>query len=157
MPAQIIVVDDDAAYADEVGRAFMAAGHEVRVFPDPLASLDALEAATRVELLITRVEFPAGRSNGAALALMARQKRPGVKVLFVCRSEYRKDVEDLGEVLEAPAPVSDIVAAAAPLLACGNKTIGDGRDRQSNRSEPARLASVTRRFDDGAGSPHGVS
>jgi DNA-binding NtrC family response regulator len=130
MPAQIVVVDDDAAYADEVGHALMAAGHEVRVFPDPLAALDALEDARRVELLITRVEFPVGRSNGAALALMARQKRPGVKVLFVCRSEYRKDVEDLGEVLEAPAPASDIVAAAAPLLACGNRATGDGRSAE---------------------------
>jgi DNA-binding response OmpR family regulator len=116
MPAQIVLVHDDAVFAEQARRALTEEGYDVMVFPDPLAALDALETAEHLELLITRVGFPAGRSNGAALALMARQKRRRVKVLSVCRPEFRGDVEDLGEVLAAPASVAEVVAAARRLL-----------------------------------------
>ena len=53
-----------------------------------MAALDALENAQRVEVLITRVRFPPGKPNGIALALMARHKRPGIKVLFTARPEF---------------------------------------------------------------------
>jgi DNA-binding response OmpR family regulator len=116
MPAQIVLVHDDPAFTEPLSRALVASGFEVMVFPDPLVSLDALEAARRLELLITRVEFPVGHSNGGALALMARHKRPGVKVLLVCRPEYRKDVEDLGEVLATPVTVAEVADAAVRLM-----------------------------------------
>jgi DNA-binding NtrC family response regulator len=117
MPAQIVVVHNDAAFSGPVSRALREDDHDVMVFPDPLVALNALEAAEQVKLLITRVEFPAGRSNGMALALMARRKRPGVKVLFVCRPPFRKHVEDLGEVLTTPVSIAEVVEAAARLLA----------------------------------------
>lgn len=117
MPAQIVVVHNDTEFAGPVSRSLREDGYDVMVFPDPLVALNALEAAERVELLITRVEFPAGRSNGMALALMARRKRPGVPVLFVCRPQFRKDVEDLGEVLTTPVSIAEVVEAATRLLA----------------------------------------
>ena len=43
-----------------------------------MSGIDALEHPKRIELLITRVRFPAGTPNGAALARMARLKRPGI-------------------------------------------------------------------------------
>lgn len=116
MPAQIVLVHDDAGFSDPVSRALRDAGYDVMVFPDPLVALDALETAERVELLITRVQFPAGRSNGAALTLMARRKRPGVKALLVCQPEFRKEVEDLGEVLTLPVTVPELVETAVRLL-----------------------------------------
>jgi DNA-binding response OmpR family regulator len=73
MPAQIVLVHEDTEFSDAVSGALRDAGYVVAVFPDPLVALDAMETAERVELLITHVQFPAGRSNGAALALMARR------------------------------------------------------------------------------------
>jgi DNA-binding response OmpR family regulator len=116
MPAQIVLVHDDAVFAGEARRALMQEGYDVMVFPDPLVALDTLETAVHLELLITRVGFSAGRSNGASLALMARYKRPGVKILLLCRPEFMTEVEDLGEVLAAPVTVSEVVAAAARLM-----------------------------------------
>jgi DNA-binding response OmpR family regulator len=116
MPAEIVLVHDNAAFCAQVCRALTDAGHEVAAFPDPLVALDALESASRVELLITRVQFPAGRSNGASLALVARHKRPNVRVLFVCRPEFVKDVADLGEVLADQVSIPKLVEAATRLL-----------------------------------------
>lgn len=130
MPAQMVIVHNDTEFTGPVSRCLREDGYDVMVFPDPLVALNALEAAERVELLITRVEFPAGRSNGRALALMARRRRPGVKVLFVCRPQFRKDVEDLGEVLTRPASIAEVVEAATRLLVhAAPATLVKARDR----------------------------
>jgi hypothetical protein len=57
-------------------------GHDVSTFQDPLDALNAIEAAPRFEILVTRVQFAPGRPNGLALSNMARMKLPGIKVLF---------------------------------------------------------------------------
>jgi len=113
MARQILLVHDDPAFTGAASGALREAGYEVMVFPDPLVALNALERAEHLDLLITRVEFPAGRSNGASLALMARIKQPGAKVLFLCRPEHRHEVADLGEILPLYVFPSEIVAAAA--------------------------------------------
>ena len=115
MPAQVVLVHDEEAFSANVGRALAASGYQVMAFPDPLVALQALENAERLQLLITRIEFPAGRSNGQALALMARTRRPDVQVLFVCPPQFNSYVADLGEVLLAPATVSDVVETAMRL------------------------------------------
>jgi DNA-binding NtrC family response regulator len=96
MPARVVIVHDDEDLTRNVTAALRSAGHDVAVFKDPLLAHDAIEAAQRVEVLITRVEFPPGRSNGLSLARMTRTKRPGVRVLFVAREEYLKQAEGLG-------------------------------------------------------------
>jgi len=135
MPAQIVPVHDATV------RALMAAGHEVRAFPDPLVALDALASARRMELLITRAKFPAGRSNGAALALVARNKRPGVKVLFVCRPDFWKGVEKLKEVLAAPAMVSELVKVATRLL----RTVSVDANNSTYPTAATRVRACARR------------
>jgi DNA-binding response OmpR family regulator len=116
MPLQIMVVHDDPAYREAVSRALREAGYDATAFPDPLAALDALETAACAKVLITRVTFPAGRSNGVSLALMARRRWPGMRVLFVCDPEFRREIADVGEFLAAPAPVSEVVATAGRLM-----------------------------------------
>ena len=116
MPAQVVLVHDEEAFSADVRRALADSGYEVMAFPDPLVALQALETAERVVLLITRIEFPEGRSNGQALALMAKKARPGVKVLFVCPPRFNRYVADLGEVLLAPATVPDVVETALRLF-----------------------------------------
>jgi DNA-binding NtrC family response regulator len=65
MPARIVIVHDDADFTRRVSAVLWAAGHEVAVFEDPFLVHDAIEAAQQVEVLITRVRFREGRSNGS--------------------------------------------------------------------------------------------
>ncbi len=97
--------------------ALEAAGHDVKAFSDSMSAIDALEAAERTELLITRVAFPVGKPNGVSLARMARVKKPGVRVLFAARDENRQHTEGLGEFLAVPVTGPEIVATAARILA----------------------------------------
>jgi DNA-binding NtrC family response regulator len=80
MPAQIVIVHDDQDCADCLTTILRTAGYDTASYIDPIAALSALDQAQRVKLLITRVEFAEGRSNGVSLALVARRRVPGVKV-----------------------------------------------------------------------------
>jgi DNA-binding NtrC family response regulator len=117
MPARIVIVHDDADFTRRVTAVLWAAGHEAVVFEDPLLAHDAIEEAQRVEVLITRVRFREGRSNGISLARMTRTKRPGVKVLFVARGENLRLVEGLGTLLPAPTSIESVVALVEQMLA----------------------------------------
>ena len=111
MPARIVVVHDDPEFIDGTMAALVAAGHDVRAFTDTMSALKALERAQRVEVLVTPVVFPAGQPNGVSLALIAKLKRPGVKVLFAAEHETREHTEGLGDFLPAPADPVEIARA----------------------------------------------
>ena len=79
MPARIVVVHDDPEFVDQLQSALRRAGRDVAAFADLMDALAALDAAQRIEVLITRMQFPPGKPNGLALARMARHKRPGIR------------------------------------------------------------------------------
>ena len=93
MPARIVVVHDDFDFVQSVVASLQAAGYDTVAFSDSMSGIDALEHPKRIELLITRVRFPAGTPNGEALARMARLKRPGIKVLFTSFPEVRQHTD----------------------------------------------------------------
>jgi CheY-like chemotaxis protein len=78
MPAKIAIVHDEPEFVDAALAALRGAGYDAIAIMDSLSAMDALEHPKHVELLITRVRFPSGTPNGAALARMARLKRPGI-------------------------------------------------------------------------------
>ena len=117
MPARIVIAHDDAEFVYKTAIALQAAGYDVRAFADSMSALTALEAAHRVELLITRVLFPEGQPNGVALGRMARVKRPGVKVLLVGRPDTEAHTDGVGEFLPAGATASEIVETVEKMLA----------------------------------------
>jgi PAS domain S-box-containing protein len=77
----ILVVEDDedvrAFTADVLGEF----GYQVAVASDGVTALAALEKLSSIDLLFTDVGLPNGM-NGRQLAEKARQRRPGLKVLF---------------------------------------------------------------------------
>lgn len=81
-----------------------------------MEALRALEGAETVELLITRVQFPVGTPHGIALVRMARQRRPGLKVIFTAREEMGEFTEDLGELIPHPVSIPDLVETVNRLL-----------------------------------------
>lgn len=117
MPAQVVVVLQNASVAKELSDAIQANGHTVQPFTDPLQALDALERAEKIELLITCIQFPANKPNGRSLALMAKMKRPGIKVIFISRPGEEQHVSDLGSCLPPPIDVLQVSTLAEKLLA----------------------------------------
>lgn len=116
MPARVVVVGDEPEFVDELVAALNLAGHEVARFTDPLAAWDALADARRTEVLITDVSFPPGKSNGVALAHMARMKRRGIQVIFVALPEFARECEDTGMFLAQPISVPNVMKNVELLL-----------------------------------------
>jgi DNA-binding NtrC family response regulator len=116
MPAQIVIVHDDPEFADATLAALKGAGYDAIAIIDSMSGIDALEHPKRIELLITRVRFPSGTPNGAALARMARLKRPGIKVLFASFPEVRQHVDGLGEFLPRPFSTDELLETVGRML-----------------------------------------
>jgi FixJ family two-component response regulator len=116
MPGRVVVVHDGPDFAEQTATTLReAAGFDAASFSDPMAALDALENGHSVELLVTCVEYQPGKPNGIALALMARTKRPGIRVLLTGPLDLAPYAEGIGQFIEAPVSV-EIVAAAVRLL-----------------------------------------
>ena len=123
MPARIVVVHDDDSFLSYVVRALQSAGYDVAGFLETTAALCALEAAERIEILITRVAFPEGMPHGVALARMARTKRRGVKILFIARPEMIEHAEGVGEILVMPVTAEAVLAKVSEMLAQSNGAV----------------------------------
>ena len=81
-----------------------------------MAAVNALEQAASIELLITSVHFPPGQPNGISLALMLRNRRPTVKILFVGPLDTDRLVGGLGALVPTPATAEAIVDRAKAML-----------------------------------------
>ena len=62
MPAPVLVVHNEQETRDLAVTALRAAFVEVIGFDDPMAALDAMEADSRVRVLVTRVAFGSGKA-----------------------------------------------------------------------------------------------
>jgi DNA-binding NtrC family response regulator len=111
-----VLVHDAEDFATEAATGLRNVGYEVAVFTNPNAALDALEAAETVEVLITRVNFPAGKPNGVSLALMTRTRRPDIRIVFTAVAETEPYTEGIGEFLPMPVHIPDLVATVLRLL-----------------------------------------
>ena len=116
MPAAVLVVHNERDTRDLAVTALRAAFLEAVGFENPMAALDAVEANSRVRVLVTRVDFGPGKPNDIALARMIRVKRPGTKVVFVAREEYAAHAEGLGVFLPMPLTNPDILVATISRL-----------------------------------------
>jgi DNA-binding NtrC family response regulator len=119
MPARVVVVHDDPDFGMAAAVALKAAGYEVATFPDSIGAIDALYAASRIEVLVAGASFAPGTPNGAALARAAWARRPRIRVLFMARSDLVLFTEGTGELLGAPVEIADIVQAVQRILPPG--------------------------------------
>jgi CheY-like chemotaxis protein len=94
MPARIVVVHDDPYFREHLTTSLNDSGYEAIAFEDSLLAWDALGRANRIEVLITRVQFEAGKPYGIALAQWARSNRPGVHVLFTARRRNSRCIRE---------------------------------------------------------------
>ncbi len=122
MPAPIVLVHDEPAFLVAVGQHLRQEGFDVAAFGDPMKALDALSSAERIEVLITRVQFPAGKPHGVALANMARLRRRDLKVIFAALPEVAHHAEGLGTVLVVPVKPEQIAETVHRVLKEGSST-----------------------------------
>jgi DNA-binding NtrC family response regulator len=130
MPDRIVIVHDEPDFVDSLTAALKSAGHDVATFMDPEVGWNALDEAKRVELLITRVNFPPGKPNGVSLARMARYKRP---VSGSCSPPSPNSLSTLmswGEFVPMPASLPDVMLAVTRLLKSG----AESTDHQLQRA-----------------------
>lgn len=116
MPARIVLVHADADFLAQATDALSGHGWDTKGYSTPAEAIKALHHASTAELLITLVEFRTGNPHGIALALMARAKRPALRVLFVAAPELKKHTEGISEVLALSISVPELVKKAARLL-----------------------------------------
>lgn len=116
MPARIVLVHDEPEFVCATLTVIRRAGYDIIAFMDSMSGINALEHPKHIELLITRVRFPAGTPNGAALARMARLKRPGIKVLFASFAEVRQHVDGLGQLLPRPFSTDELLETIGRML-----------------------------------------
>ena len=78
---RILLVEDDDEVREFISDSLRELGYRVFSAADAYAALKVLDAHQDVDLLFTDVGLPDG-INGRVLADEARQRRPGIKVLF---------------------------------------------------------------------------
>jgi CheY-like chemotaxis protein len=84
----VLVVEDEELVRKLTVRLLRGLAYQALEAKDGVAASAMLDGLPRLDLLLTDVVLPKGVS-GPAIARLARQKRPGVKVLFM--SGYPRD------------------------------------------------------------------
>jgi PAS domain S-box-containing protein len=93
---RVLVVEDEPDVRMLVVDVLRELGYRVEVAADGAAALPFIEGAERIDLLVTDVGLPG--LNGRQLAEIARQRRPGLRVLFM--TGYAGNALTEGEVLD---------------------------------------------------------
>src|SRR6185437_16027195 len=107
--AHILVVEDDAAYRDALGRLLTREGYEVSLTMDFRDALEILEGERPVDLLLADIVMP-DRVNGIALSRMARLRRRDIKVVYITGYNIPGiDREALGPILRKPVDDTQLV------------------------------------------------
>lgn len=92
----VLVVEDEAAVRMLVVEVLRELGYTALEAIDADSALPFLDDARRIDLLVADVGLPG--TNGRQLAEMARQRRPGLKILFI--TGYVADAKVRGEALD---------------------------------------------------------
>ncbi len=116
--ARVLVVDDEAAIRDMLGKALMLAEYEVETAPDGRVAIDRLRAG-HYDLLVTDLRMPG--IDGLAVIREARRLKPDLPVIIITGySSEASAIEaiDLGVsgYLTKPFRVPKVLAAAAKAL-----------------------------------------
>lgn len=116
MPAHVVLVNDDADFVQRAAAALRRAGYDVAGYTDSMSATGALHTAAKIEVLVTKVTFGQGKPHGLSLAMMARLRRPFVRVLFTAPPEFEEHTRGIGLFLPLPVGEQDLVAAVWQML-----------------------------------------
>lgn len=113
--AGVLLADEDRAFLESGASALRQAGYRVRLAADHRAALDVLEDGG-ISVLCSELVM-VNSLGGLALARLAQQRLPGIKVLFVSRFDISGiDARAGAPVLRKPVASTELVAAVGSLL-----------------------------------------
>jgi two-component system cell cycle response regulator CpdR len=117
MSTHVLLVEDNTAFAYLAEKALSRAGYRVAKARSAFEALGALRSG-HVDLLLSDVKLP--DCNGFALARMARERQPGLKVLFMTAAPELASGEiadRVDRVLAKPNDAGRIVSEVSAALA----------------------------------------
>lgn len=114
MAPRILVVEDDEAYRYVVATYLANAGYKVEEAADYRRALEVLEDSEPLDLLVSDVCLSA--VNGFSLGRLARQRRPGLQIMFMTAFDELPISEAFGTVIHKPAEPEVIVGTVGRML-----------------------------------------
>jgi CheY-like chemotaxis protein len=113
----ILVVEDDVACREALGKVLQCEGYGVYLTADFREALEILDSDQQVDLMLTDIVMP-DRVNGIALSRMARLRRPNLKIVYITGySIPGADREALGPILRKPIDDKVLINEVANVLA----------------------------------------
>jgi DNA-binding response OmpR family regulator len=104
----ILLVDDDAAFADAAARSFESVGMRTVVALGSMAAIDVFDDA--IDVVVT--DLPVGEPHGFALARMINNNRPHVPIiLMTAHPELLKEAGLPGAALCRPLEIAELCRA----------------------------------------------
>ncbi len=140
--ARVLLVEDDPAVRAFAGTVLRSAGHAVEAVADGLAASELLERADAgCDVVIMDVMLP-GR-NGWAVWTRARQRHPGLRVVFCSGHPPARLAAEVsgelagGEFLHKPYQAEELLGALESVLDAGTAAPGTGRRGAGGGAAPA--------------------
>jgi DNA-binding response OmpR family regulator len=78
----VLVVDDDAAFADAAARSFESVGMRTVVALGSMPPIEGFDS-NAIDVVITNIKLPADEPHGSALERMIKNKRPRVPIILM--------------------------------------------------------------------------
>jgi DNA-binding response OmpR family regulator len=113
----ILVVDDDAAFADAAARSFESVGMRTVVALGSTAAIDGFDS-NAIDEVITDIKLP-GEPRGSVLARMIKNKRPHVPIILMTAHPelLKQEVALPGAALCKPLEIAELCRAIKVRLA----------------------------------------
>jgi CheY-like chemotaxis protein len=105
----VLLVDDDAAFADAAARSFESVGMHTVLALGCTAALDALDS-NAIDVVVTDIKLPADESHGLALARMIKNERPRAPIILMTAHPelLKKEIALPGAVLCKPLGIAEL-------------------------------------------------
>jgi two-component system OmpR family response regulator len=114
----ILVVDDDAAFADAAARSFESVGMRTVVALGSAAAIEGFDS-NAIDVVVTDIKLPEGEPRGSALARMIKNKKPHVPIILMTAHPelLNQEVALSGAALCKPLEIAELCRAIKVRLA----------------------------------------
>jgi CheY-like chemotaxis protein len=118
--ARILLIEDDDALRRMAAQMLEQAGFAVMPAHDYSAAIKFIDGDAPIDLLLTDIGMPAGTPHGVSIALMARSKRPRLKIVYMSGTHSAAQIDavaDAAAFLAKPFRRDDLIRAVSDALA----------------------------------------
>lgn len=118
----VVVVHPDPAHGCAITEVCRASGFDVIAFTDPIDALSHIERSA-IDALVTAVRFARGALHGIALALMARYRHTGLKVLLIAEPRDQAEAQRVARCVPAPGDPASVADMLHHLIRSGGTAV----------------------------------